>query len=103
MISEGRSGTDNVYSLKDGLSFHFPCILLRALHLSDQVPVVTGILRLELDKATYERAGLVGKTIHGGGRKHVKERFGSVMTIPLAHPTPPPLCICISDGAILLT
>ncbi|KAL1958606.1 hypothetical protein VTO42DRAFT_4203 [Malbranchea cinnamomea] len=51
MISEGRSGVDNVYSLKNG------------------------ILRLELDKSTYERAGLVGKPIRSGGRKHEKSRY----------------------------
>lgn len=34
-----------------------------------------GILRLDLDKESYERAGLVGKPIRGGGRKHVKARY----------------------------
>ncbi|OAL69634.1 hypothetical protein A7D00_6348 [Trichophyton violaceum] len=51
MISEGRSGIDNVYSLKDG------------------------VLTLELDKSTYERAGLVGKAIRSGDRKHIKSRY----------------------------
>ncbi|BCR82865.1 ribonuclease P protein subunit p40 [Aspergillus chevalieri] len=51
MISEGRSGTDNVFSLRDG------------------------ILRLELGKEIFERTGLAGKPIRGGGRKHAKERY----------------------------
>ncbi|EYE92718.1 ribonuclease P protein subunit p40 [Aspergillus ruber CBS 135680] len=51
MISEGRSGTENVFSLRDG------------------------ILRLELGKETFERTGLTGKPVRGGGRKHAKERY----------------------------
>ncbi|EAS27643.3 ribonuclease P/MRP protein subunit RPP40 [Coccidioides immitis RS] len=51
MISEGQSGVDNVYSLRDG------------------------ILRLELDKSSYERAGLVGKSVRSGGKKHVASRY----------------------------
>ena len=52
MLSAGRIGFDNVYSLCDG------------------------ILRLEVDKATYERMGLDGVAIPSGGRKHVKTRYG---------------------------
>lgn len=52
MLSEGRKELDNVYSLCDG------------------------ILRLEVDKATYERMGLDGASIASGGRKHVKTRYG---------------------------
>ncbi|KAB8236312.1 ribonuclease P protein subunit p40 [Aspergillus alliaceus] len=51
MISEGRSGSDNVYTLRDG------------------------ILKLELGKEIFERTGLTGKPIRSGGRKHVKERY----------------------------
>ncbi|KAE9979322.1 hypothetical protein EG328_000967 [Venturia inaequalis] len=51
MRSEGRPGVDNLFSLQDGK------------------------LRLELDKATYERCGLVGKAIPDHGRKHVKSRY----------------------------
>ncbi|EAW10649.1 ribonuclease P protein subunit p40 [Aspergillus clavatus NRRL 1] len=51
MISEGRSGSDNVFTLRDG------------------------ILRLELGKEIYERTGLTGKPIRSGGRKHAKERY----------------------------
>ncbi|KAE8152143.1 ribonuclease P 40kDa subunit-domain-containing protein [Aspergillus avenaceus] len=51
MISEGRSGSDNVFTLKDG------------------------VLKLELSKEIYERTGLTGKPIRSGGRKHAKERF----------------------------
>lgn len=35
----------------------------------------SGTLHLELDRATYERCGLVGEPIYHGGRKHVKQRF----------------------------
>ncbi len=37
-----------------------------------------GILRLELDKESYERSGLVGKAIRDGTRKHVRTRYGSI-------------------------
>lgn len=70
------------------------CLRFRARRLMIPLPpVFAGILRLELDKATYERAGLVGKAIRGGGRKHLKERFGSVLTIPSIHLAP--LCVCM--------
>jgi len=52
MLSEGRSGTDTVISLSDG------------------------ILRIEVDKPTYEKLGLEGKVVGGEGRKHIKARFG---------------------------
>ncbi|KAL3464747.1 ribonuclease P 40kDa subunit-domain-containing protein [Aspergillus heterothallicus] len=51
MISEGRSGLDNVFTLKDG------------------------VLRLELGKEDFERTGLEGKPIRTGGKKHAKERY----------------------------
>lgn len=43
--------------------------------------IALGVLRLELDKETYERAGLQGQPCRGGGRKHVKARY-STMPIP---------------------
>ena len=52
MLSAGRPGLDNVYSLCEG------------------------ILRLEVDKATYQRMTLDGTAIPNGGRKHVKTRYG---------------------------
>jgi len=51
MISEGRPNLDPVYSLREG------------------------VLRLELPKELYERAGLVGTAIRDGGRKHIKARY----------------------------
>ncbi|GAD99363.1 hypothetical protein AOR_1_694184 [Paecilomyces variotii No. 5] len=51
MISEGRSGVDDVFSLRDG------------------------ILRLELGRESYEKSGLTGKPMRSGGRKHAKERY----------------------------
>jgi ribonuclease P/MRP protein subunit RPP40 len=52
MLSEGRSGTDNVLSLSDG------------------------VLRIEVDKPTYEKLGLEGRAVGGEGKKHIKARFG---------------------------
>ncbi|KAJ5972196.1 uncharacterized protein N7479_002114 [Penicillium vulpinum] len=51
MISEGRSGSDNVFTLQDG------------------------VLRMELGKEIYERTGLTGNPFRSGGRKHTRERF----------------------------
>jgi len=52
MLSEGRSGTDNILSLSDG------------------------VLRIEVDKPTFEKLGLEGRAVGGEGKKHVKARFG---------------------------
>jgi len=52
MLSEGRPLVDNVFSLYEG------------------------ILRLELDRVTYERCGLQGTPIEDGGKKHQKARWG---------------------------
>ena len=38
-------------------------------------PLLAGVLRLEMSKDLYERAGLVGRAISEGGRKHVRARF----------------------------
>lgn len=51
MMSEGVAGVQNTYSLKDG------------------------ILTLDVDKATYERCGLVGSVTQSAGRKYIKSRF----------------------------
>lgn len=51
LLAEGRPGFDNTFSLTDG------------------------ILRIELDKPTYERAGLQGQVIPDHGRRHVKSRY----------------------------
>jgi ribonuclease P/MRP protein subunit RPP40 len=51
MLSEGQPGIHNTFSLKDG------------------------VLHLDMDKATYERCGLVGIVAPSPGRKHVKSRF----------------------------
>jgi hypothetical protein len=52
MRSESRPDVDHVYSLCDG------------------------VLRLEVNKPTFERLGLEGKAIPSHGRKHVKARYG---------------------------
>ncbi|KAF1911828.1 ribonuclease P 40kDa subunit-domain-containing protein [Ampelomyces quisqualis] len=51
MLSEGRPLIDNRFQLHDG------------------------ILRLELDRQTYERCGLQGTPIEDGGKKHQKSRW----------------------------
>ncbi|KAK8156824.1 ribonuclease P, partial [Phyllosticta citribraziliensis] len=51
MIAEGRRGIDNTFSLREG------------------------VLRLDLDRPTYERCGLDGKPVRHPGRKHTKERY----------------------------
>jgi ribonuclease P/MRP protein subunit RPP40 len=58
MLSEGRSGTDNVLSLSEG------------------------VLRIEVDKPTFEKMGLEGKAVGGDGRKHVRARFGEFEIFP---------------------
>jgi len=51
MLSEGQTGVQNTFSLRNS------------------------VLRLDIDKATYERCGLVGAGAPHPGRKHVKSRF----------------------------
>ena len=51
MLSNGRAGMGNLHTLREG------------------------VLRVELPKEKYERAGLVGKPIPDGGRKHVSRRY----------------------------
>ncbi|KAF2667625.1 hypothetical protein BT63DRAFT_441234 [Microthyrium microscopicum] len=60
LLSEGRPHIDNRFSLKDG------------------------ILRLELDKPTYERCGLTGRAIPSLGRKHIKSRYVIELNLRLA-------------------
>ncbi|KAK5260564.1 hypothetical protein LTR40_003932 [Exophiala xenobiotica] len=59
MLSEGRDGADEVFSLSEGT------------------------LRLELSKELYERAGLQGNSIQSGGRKHVKSKYLVEMNLRL--------------------
>ncbi|KIV88762.1 hypothetical protein PV10_08407 [Exophiala mesophila] len=59
MLSEGKAGVDSLFSLYDG------------------------ILRLELSKDDYERAGLQGKPVMSGARKHIKARFAVELNLRL--------------------
>jgi ribonuclease P/MRP protein subunit RPP40 len=52
MRSEGRANVDNIFTLYEG------------------------VLRLDLDRPTYERCGLQGQPREDGGRKHQKARWG---------------------------
>ncbi|OAL21029.1 hypothetical protein AYO22_08313 [Fonsecaea multimorphosa] len=58
MLSEGEAGVDNIFSLKEG------------------------ILRLELSKDSYDRAGLQGTPVPSGGSKHVKLRYQVNLRLP---------------------
>lgn len=75
MLSEGRPGVDDRYSLMDGKlvferGYSPSCAIDRLLTL------ISGVLRLELAKDKYERCGLVGHPIRDAGRKHIKTRYG---------------------------
>jgi ribonuclease P/MRP protein subunit RPP40 len=61
MLSEGRPLVDNRFELYDG------------------------ILRMELDRPTYERCGLQGTPIEDGGKKHKKQRW--IVTYDLKLPS----------------
>jgi ribonuclease P/MRP protein subunit RPP40 len=61
MLSEGRTLIDNRFELYEG------------------------VLRMELDRPTYERCGLQGTPIEDGGRKHQKQRW--VVTYDLRLPS----------------
>ncbi|KAF2622197.1 hypothetical protein BU25DRAFT_403287 [Macroventuria anomochaeta] len=37
--------------------------------------IVEGVLRMEMDRPTYERAGLVGVPVEDGGKKHQRNRW----------------------------
>lgn len=50
-------------------------ILLLSSGPSSTISLHAGLLRLALDKATYERTGLRGTPIADGGQKHAKSRF----------------------------
>jgi ribonucleases P/MRP protein subunit RPP40 len=40
-----------------------------------RMEVVCGVLRIEMDRPTYERAGLVGVPVEDGGKKHARARW----------------------------
>ena len=95
MVSEGRVGVDHNFSLGDGESFWISGLYSRfsvPLRKVGSDVVTLGKLRLELDKATYERCGLVGKVMVDQGRKHVKSRYGmtAITTIVAKNP----LAVC---------
>lgn len=66
MISDGRPGLDDIFTLRDGK--------LRQLKNYRRL-MQPGVLSLELSKSSYERAGLVGKPVESGGKKHKKNRY----------------------------
>ncbi|KAK5137372.1 hypothetical protein LTR08_008950 [Meristemomyces frigidus] len=59
MLAQGRPGIDHVFALSDG------------------------VLRLEVDKPTYERLGLQGKPMPSEGRRHVKARYAIEINLRL--------------------
>lgn len=75
MLSEGRPGVDDRYSLKDGkLVPERSCLPSCAIEC--WLILISGVLRLELAKDKYERCGLVGQPVRDAGRKHFKTRYG---------------------------
>lgn len=81
MLSEGRPGVDDLYTLKDGMQIT-SCsssgldVPFKNSNVEELLIHHSGILRLELGKESYERCGLTGKPIRDGGRKHIKTRYG---------------------------
>lgn len=79
MLSEGRPGLDELYSIRDGTQkpIHY-WVLTRLFVMIIWSEFINGVglLRLEMSKALYERSGLNGKPIPDGGRKHLKTRYG---------------------------
>lgn len=75
MLSEGRPGVDDRYSLKDGKLVP-ECGCSQSCAVDLLLILISGILRLELAKDRYERCGLVGQSIRDAGRKHIKTRYG---------------------------
>lgn len=82
MLSEGRPGIDDKFSLKDGE---------KSLQISSRsfewhvrwgvaAECTSGQLQLNLAKENYERSGLAGQAVKDGGRKHLKTRFGTSVT-----------------------
>ncbi|TRX98801.1 hypothetical protein FHL15_000143 [Xylaria flabelliformis] len=85
MLSEGKAGTDNVFSIKDGMADPPSW---------QPIPFIDGScfqgkLVMYLDKETYERAGLVGKP-HGvkGGRGLQPRWELSLIRVPAPSPDP---------------
>jgi ribonuclease P/MRP protein subunit RPP40 len=53
--------------------------------LDNRMSLYEGVLRLELDRPTYERCGLQGRPIEDGGKKHQKARW--VVEFDLRNPS----------------
>lgn len=49
-----------------------------------QFQIRDGVLRIEMDRATYERAGIVGTPVEDGGKKHQKMRWRVEYDLKLA-------------------
>ena len=75
MLSEGRPGIDDKYSLKDGARMQ------SAISCKPTLNLPIGVLRIDLAKEKYERSGLVGKPIRDGGRKHMKTRYSKLIYV----------------------
>lgn len=69
MLSKGRIGADNVFSLSEGKLLRFGHIEIEHLLTS------SGILTLHLDKESYERSGLVGKPEGIKGKREHRPRW----------------------------
>jgi ribonuclease P/MRP protein subunit RPP40 len=65
MLSSGRRRVDNRFSLINGTIYG---------RLAPSL-ICSGVLKLDLDKETYERCGLSGKPARSDGRYHVVARY----------------------------
>ncbi|KAK0104763.1 hypothetical protein ONS95_005033 [Cadophora gregata] len=72
MLSEGRSDTDNVYSLQEGIMLAIDQRLFDNKLNAHPSP---GTLTLHLDKESYERAGIVGRPDGVKGKRGTKPRW----------------------------
>lgn len=87
MLSEGRSDSDNVVSLKEGkwpLVIYFNVTYIKKNHVIDSGFVILGVLTMYLEKETYERAGLVGKTHGVKGKRGLKPRWSKFSPIKVS-------------------
>jgi len=75
MLSQGRIGIDDVYSLRDGE----PPTPVSRFRLLDAD--VSGVLTMFLDREAYERAGLVGKPHGVKGDRGLKPRWSTPLPV----------------------
>jgi ribonuclease P/MRP protein subunit RPP40 len=73
MLSEGKIGVDNVYSLREGMT--------QDLDVKVKLTCSLGVLTLHLNKESYERAGIVGQPEGVKGKRGTKPLCGTFLWI----------------------